>query len=523
MRYRIEKSPRDGSAITVENDASGTNGVAHRSTGAVESVGENGEPTKITPTHWHPVARDQYRLREDERSLLAASSTTVILGAATLIVTYFSADVATYMTRYAGHEVMHIAGQENRLANQGSRRGNLVAQRQVEPDQANAPSEAQQAAQEQHIALSVREAQQSLMEDRAEGRAQEPTQTRHTIEGLAVQQQAEAAKSARSLEEERERAASLAQEAAAARQTMTANAEQQRRTLDETQTRAAALASELAGTPREIEARATQSKAVDDAVQQKQTAEGAVADLQRLLQQEQKKTAALTQEVGAARQAMTANAEQQRRALDEAQARAAALASELAGRRREIEAQSTQLHKAVDEAVWQKQTAKGTVADLQQLLQRDGDRIEAMAWDLTSAPRMMDARGASGRSADGIHAAQVVKTAVTQTAVTQTAAMEPPKAAEAQGSAESAKLVTRAKVLLGQGNIVAARIVLEPAAESGNAQASFMLAETYDPVILSAWGTYGTRGEAAKAREHYAKAQSGGIPEAKDRLDALGR
>ena len=101
--------------------------------------------------------------------------------------------------------------------------------------------------------------------------------------------------------------------------------------------------------------------------------------------------------------------------------------------------------------------------------------------------------------------------------------MEPPKAAEAQGSAESAKLVTRAKVLLGQGNIVAARIVLEPAAESGNAQASFMLAETYDPVILSAWGTYGTRGEAAKAREHYAKAQSGGIPEAKDRLDALGR
>jgi hypothetical protein len=48
-----------------------------------------------------------------------------------------------------------------------------------------------------------------------------------------------------------------------------------------------------------------------------------------------------------------------------------------------------------------------------------------------------------------------------------------------------------------------------------------MLAETYDPVILSAWGTYGTRGEAAKAREHYAKAQAGGMREAKDRLDAL--
>ena len=259
--------------------------------------------------------------------------------------------------------------------------------------------------------------------------------------------------------------------------------------------------------------RLTQSqKAVDEAVQQKQAAEGAVADLQQSLQQEQKKTAALTQEVGAARQAMTANAEQQRRALDEAQARAAALASELAGTRREIETQAAQSHKAVDEAVWQKQTAKGAVADLQQLLQQDGDRIEAMAWDFASVPRKTDGRVAAGRPADSIvHVAQVVKTVVT----------EPLKAAEVRGSAESAKLVARARVLLSQGNIGAARIVLERAAESGNAQASFMLAETYDRVILLAWGTYGTRGDAAKAREHYAKADAGGISEAKDRLDAL--
>ena len=55
----------------------------------------------------------------------------------------------------------------------------------------------------------------------------------------------------------------------------------------------------------------------------------------------------------------------------------------------------------------------------------------------------------------------------------------------------------------------------------GSAQASFMLAETYDPGILSAWGTQGTRGEVAKARELYAKAHAGGIQEAKDRLNAL--
>jgi hypothetical protein len=79
------------------------------------------------------------------------------------------------------------------------------------------------------------------------------------------------------------------------------------------------------------------------------------------------------------------------------------------------------------------------------------------------------------------------------------------------------RLIARASILLDQGNIGAARIVLERAAEVGSAQASFMLAQTYDPVVLSAWGTYGTRGEATKAREFYAKAQAGGIQETKDR------
>jgi TPR repeat protein len=87
--------------------------------------------------------------------------------------------------------------------------------------------------------------------------------------------------------------------------------------------------------------------------------------------------------------------------------------------------------------------------------------------------------------------------------------------------AEVAKLMVRARALLGQGNIAAARTMLERAAEMGSAQASFKLGETYDPVILSRWGTYGTHGDATKARELYAKAQAGGIQEAKNRLDAL--
>src|SRR4029077_14267256 len=120
---------------------------------------------------------------------------------------------------------------------------------------------------------------------------------------------------------------------------------------------------------------AQSQKAVDEAVQQKQTAEAAIADLQQLLQQEQKKTAALTQEVGAAREEMTANAEQQRRALDDAQARAAALTRELAGTRSEIEIQAAQSQKAVDEAVQQKREA--AIADLQQLLQQEQKKTAA--------------------------------------------------------------------------------------------------------------------------------------------------
>ena len=57
----------------------------------------------------------------------------------------------------------------------------------------------------------------------------------------------------------------------------------------------------------------------------------------------------------------------------------------------------------------------------------------------------------------------------------------------------------------------------------GSAQANFVLAETYDPLILAKWGTYGTRGDASKAQDLYARADPAGIKEAKARLEALRR
>jgi hypothetical protein len=96
-----------------------------------------------------------------------------------------------------------------------------------------------------------------------------------------------------------------------------------------------------------------------------------------------------------------------------------------------------------------------------------------------------------------------------------------PTAPEALGNPEAERLTAQARLLLDQGNITAARSVLQRAAESGSAPALFLLAETYDRAILSAWGIFGKRGNVTKARELYAKAVAGGVHEAKSRLSAL--
>jgi hypothetical protein len=96
---------------------------------------------------------------------------------------------------------------------------------------------------------------------------------------------------------------------------------------------------------------------------------------------------------------------------------------------------------------------------------------------------------------------------------------EPPP--ETPAEAEARRFMGRARQLLDQHNIFGARSMLERVAESGNAQALFSLAETYDPSVLSRWGTVGTQGDAAKAEELYAKAFAGGLQDAAARLRTL--
>jgi hypothetical protein len=295
-----------------------------------------------------------------------------------------------------------------------------------------------------------------------------------------------------------------------------------RQSLQKEHDRAEALVGELAKAQRNLETQvALSSKAGEEAAQVKQAAESATAELRRSLQTERDRAEALSSELARAHARTAGEAAQVKQAAESATAelqqslqkehdRAEALASELASARRDIETRVAQSRKTDDGTSRVKQTAENAMAELRQSSQKEHDNGNALAQVRESTRRTIGARVAATNSQ-----INQVKPAA------EAAATEQPAAAEAQGSPEAARLLARASALLGQGNIGAARVVLERAAETGSAQAIFMLAETYDPLVLSTWRTFGTRGDATKARELYAKAHAGGIQEAKDRFDAL--
>lgn len=411
MRQPIGTAPRDGTVVILEDDASGSYDVACWSPTAGEWVGRYGEPSKITPTHWHPVSRDPYHPSQDHSSQIGLSASRRRFSRVVhlIAVAALTIGVLFYVSRYVGQRETvaiseQVVAQASQLPNQNPKTA-LPAPWQTKANQASAPAEAQQAAQVQQSALaSVPEARHSLNEERAKALAQELTGARRAIERLHLQLRAEAAKSDQSLEQAWQQTAALAQEAAVAQQ-----------------------------------------------------------------------------------------------ALDEERARSAALASKLTMAQRQIETQATLLRR---------QPKKPGRESLQQ----EHDRTLAKAQGPQSARRTVGARVTPepATSSQISTAAQAVEMAAIA-----------PAAEEAQSSPEAMRLIARATALLSQGDIGAAQIVLERAAETGSAQASFMLAETYDPGMLSAWGTYGTRGEVTRARELYARAHAGGIQEAKYRIDAL--
>ena len=79
-------------------------------------------------------------------------------------------------------------------------------------------------------------------------------------------------------------------------------------------------------------------------------------------------------------------------------------------------------------------------------------------------------------------------------------------------------LMTRAKSLLTLGDIAAARLLLERAANARDATAAFLLAQTYDPAVLGVRDTRSITPDPVMARDWYRKAASFGSAAAQQRL-----
>jgi hypothetical protein len=86
---------------------------------------------------------------------------------------------------------------------------------------------------------------------------------------------------------------------------------------------------------------------------------------------------------------------------------------------------------------------------------------------------------------------------------------------------EVAVLVRRGEDLVASGDLAAARLLLQRAAEAGDARAALALAATYDPVVLEHMRTQGIASDASLARAWYEKAKQFGSAEASRRLEVL--
>jgi hypothetical protein len=87
--------------------------------------------------------------------------------------------------------------------------------------------------------------------------------------------------------------------------------------------------------------------------------------------------------------------------------------------------------------------------------------------------------------------------------------------------AELAALIKRGEELASSGDISAARLLLQRAAEAHNARAAFELAETYDSTVTGQAGAGGARPDLALAKAWYERARDWGSSGATRQLEAL--
>jgi hypothetical protein len=79
---------------------------------------------------------------------------------------------------------------------------------------------------------------------------------------------------------------------------------------------------------------------------------------------------------------------------------------------------------------------------------------------------------------------------------------------------ETAALVARGDALFGKGDLAAARLLYERAADAGDGQAALRLGETFDPVFLDQAHLSGVRGDSGTAMSWYRRARDLGAADA---------
>jgi hypothetical protein len=257
-----------------------------------------------------------------------------------------------------------------------------------------------------------------------------------------------------------------------------------------------------------------------------------LAEIRQALQEERDKVERLAGDLAAARRERgsqtvalkTADTEQvaetqqlmaTRRELQE---KLNALVGDLAAAREEGRAQAAALNRSAERTAEQ-------LTEVRSTLQKERDRAEAIERDLAAARREIDSQ-AEALKQQALEKSKAQREALAKEPGEPTGSPKADVAAArlspivAPPSPEE-RLMTRARQLIQQGNISAARNMLERAVEGGNARALFALAETYDPNMLSTWGTVGIQGDVAKARELYGRALAGGVEDANARLKAM--
>ena len=96
-----------------------------------------------------------------------------------------------------------------------------------------------------------------------------------------------------------------------------------------------------------------------------------------------------------------------------------------------------------------------------------------------------------------------------------------PETARRMDPKEIAALIKRGEELLSNGDIAAARLLLQRAAETHDARAAFVLAGTYDPMLIGQISRGGGGSDVALARVWYQRARDWGSPDAPRQLEAL--